>query len=201
MKKLFSLSLLLLCGINFLTAQKTIFSDNFSDNHNKWPTYTSDSSSYLIHDGKFFMDSWDTATTTLADISVQQFDFNKNFSISALLTHTGGTPLSGYGICFGGNDNKDYYSLCITSGGFYRVDKFFGSAYSVIASWTKIPALKTGSFIDNKVQLSKDGDNWKISINDQLINTIAAQALTGNHVGFVQYGNQSIEYDDLKIVQ
>jgi hypothetical protein len=190
---------IVVCTIQFATAQKTVFYDNFNDNYNKWTTYTNGGISYVIYNGKYVIDVNDSNTYNI--FVPVAFDTGKDFSISASTVHTSGDNNHGYGLYFGGSDVNNYYYLYLTSGGYYKLGKSIAGGGSDIIPWTTSTVVKTGNYVENKIKISRQGGSWKIFINDQLINTIAAMPLMGNKVGFTLSVSQRVEFDDLTVTQ
>ncbi len=181
-------------------SQKTIFSDDFSSNANKWPTYTANNINYLVYNGKYVVDIDDSLTYCMT-IPVK-IDTTKNYTISATMVHTSGALNAGYGIYFGGSDLKNYYTLDISGNGYYRLDLTTAAAgYSTIVPWTSSAAIKQGNYVENEVKLVKDGASWKIMINGQLVNTVPCRSFMGNLIGFVKNLPLRIEFDNLKVEQ
>lgn len=200
MKKFFAITAIAVLYSQFAISQKTIFSDDFTSNANKWPTYTVNNISYLVYNGKYVVDIDDSLTYCMF-IPVK-IDTTKNYTISATMVHTSGTLNAGYGIYFGGSDLKNYYTLDISGNGYYRLDQTSAAAgYSVIVPWTITTAVKQGNYEENEVKLVKDGASWKIMINGQLVNTVPAKSFMGSMTGFVKNLPIRIEFDNLKVQQ
>jgi hypothetical protein len=201
MKKYSCLCIAMICTFQLAFAQKEkiIFADNFNDNHNKWVSYISKNISYLVYNGKYVMDTNDSL---IYNVGVPvNIDTAKNYSITITATHTSGVDDAGYGIYFGASDVNNYYIFYISDNGYYRLSKNTSAAYTELIKWTTSSAMKTGNYVDNIIQIAKEGGNWKLMINGQLVNTVSTTPLMGNLVGFSKADPQRIEFDDLKVTQ
>lgn len=199
MKKIICFFIIVGCTVQLLFAQKTIFSENFNDNQNKWGIYNNKKASYIIYNGKYIMDIGDSL---IYDSGVPvNIDTSKNFSITAIAMHTTGTDTYGFGLYFGAKDISNYYVFAITANGYYRLCKSTPSAYTCVLNWTASAAIKTGSYVENKLQIVKDGNNWKLMINDQVVTTVPSMSFMGNQIGFNTTATQRVEFDDLTVTQ
>ena len=199
MKKVLILTAIAITCSQVARSQRTIFSDDFNSNGNKWPTYTVNNINYLVYNGKYVVDIDDSLTYCMT-IPVK-IDTTKNYTISATLVHTSGTLNAGYGIYFGGSDLKNYYTLDISANGYYRLDQTVNGGYTVIVPWAASATIKQGNYVENDVKLVKDGASWKIMINGQLVNTVPAKSFMGNMIGFTNNLPLRIEFDNLKVEQ
>ena len=199
MKKALLLTAIAITCSQIVMSQKTKFSEDFSSNANKWPTYTGNNINYLVYNGKYVVDIDDSLTYCM--FIPLQIDTAKNYSISATMVHTSGTLNSGFGVYFGGSDLKNYYTLDISANGYYRLDQTVNNAYTAIIPWTASAAIKQGNYVENDVKLAKEGASWKIMINGQLVNTVSAKSFMGNKIGFTKSLPLRIEFDNLKVEQ
>lgn len=178
-------------------AQKVLLDEDFNTNKNGWLTYTG-KPGFLIYNGKLIFAVDDSLTYNInMPVTVED---GVNFSVTATSTHTDGTNEYGYGIFFGASDLSNYYTFCITSGGYYRLAKSATSGYSEMIKWTLSPAIKTGNYVDNILQLSRQGFNWVLAVNGQTLATVPATAFFGNKIGFTQSVRQRVEYDNVRVV-
>jgi len=199
MKKTVCFLIIMFCAVQLLFAQKTTFSDSFNDNHNKWGIYNNKKASYIIYNGKYIMD---IADSLIYDSGIPvTIDTSKNFSISAIAMHSDGSDTYGFGLYFGASDISNYYVFVITANGYFRLCKSTPAAYKCLIDWTASPAIKTGSYIENKLQIMKNGSDWKLMINDQLVSTIPSMPFMGNQIGFNTTATQRVEFDDLTVTQ
>jgi hypothetical protein len=202
MKKIFITLILLSIFIVRSHAQSgsILMAEDFSNNKNNWPTYIGDKVTYLVYNGKYIFSTNDTNLSYSVYMPVT-LDMQKDFSISVVSTHTGGTQNAGYGIEFGAIDGNNYYSFDISANGYYRINKNTATGYTDIVKWTTTTIVKTGDYVDNTIQLSKSGGNWVVGVNGQTVATVPALPFLGNKIGFNQSNIQRIEYDDIKVVQ
>ncbi len=195
------LVLFLLTASYFVQAQKqkVVLSEDFSNNKNNWPIYMLKNVNHLIYNGKMVIDTDDSSTYNIA-IPVT-LNADKNYSISLTAVHTGGVDNNAYGLIFGGSDASNYYSFYIASSGYFRVGKSTTTANTDLIKWTTTPLVKVGNYVDNVLEVTKEGPNWKFTINGQSVATIPALPFLGNNIGVSRVSCQRIEFDDLKVVE
>lgn len=179
--------------------QRTLLQESFNDNHNNWGLYPNSRPAYAIYNGKYIMDVADSGTYNSA-IAVG-LDTAKNYSISLVAVHTSGADTYSYGMVFGEADYNNFYCFTISGNGYFSLGKFTAGNYSDIVKWTTSPALKTGSYVENKLRIAKDGRSWKMFLNDQLVSTVDAQPFMGNKIGCEVSRPQRIEFDDIVVAQ
>lgn len=202
MKKLQTTWILLiaLLGIqSFAAAQKVLLDEDFGTNRNNWMSSTGGRTNYLVYNGKYIIGINDSSTYNITGPAT--LDDGVNFTITLTTTHTDGTNNYGYGIFFGSSDVNNYYGFNITGNGYYRLGKSAAGAYTDIVPWTKTTAVRTGDYVENVLQLSRQGANWTLTINGQTVSTVPATAFLGNKLGFTQSMNQRVEYDNFKVIQ
>ena len=188
-------TLFILSGIK---AQKTLLNEDFKKTNKDWLNYNG-KVSFLFYNGKLIFGNADTLTYNI-NMPVT-IDDGKDFSITATATHTDGKDNYGYGILFGSSDISNYYSFCITSGGYFRLAKSTTTDYSEIIKWTQSAALKKGNYVDNVLKISRKDGNWIIEANGLTLGKAAALPFFGNKVGFSLSNTQRVEFDDVKVVQ
>ncbi|MEP7372057.1 MAG: hypothetical protein ABI675_01635 [Chitinophagaceae bacterium] len=193
--------MLSVCLTQLLSAQKekVIFSDDFSSNKNNWSTHTVNQINYLVYNNKYILDANDSLTYNV--FVPVKIDTTKNYVISATMVHTTGTVNAAFGIYFGGTDVSNYYAFDISANGYYKVEKATSANYSNLVPWTTSALVKQGNYVENEIRIIREGIYWKLMINGQLVNTIPAEPLLGDKIGFTKNYPQRIEFDNLKVIQ
>ena len=202
MKKIQTIWILLVAilGMHSLAlAQKVLLDEDFNTNKNNWLSNLGAKTNYVIYNGKYIIGINDSSTYNIT--SPAALDDGINFTISLTTTHTDGTNNHAYGIFFGSSDVNNYYCFNITSGGYFRFAKSAAGAFTEIVPWTKTTAVRTGDYVENVLQITRQGANWTLSINGQTVSTVPATAFLGNKLGLNQSMNQRVEYDNFKVVQ
>jgi len=179
-------------------AQKVLLDDDFSTNRNSWVTY-SGKQNFLIYNGKLIFANTDSSLY-LIPMPIA-LDDSKNFSVSFSTTHTDGVDNHAYGLYFGSSDLNNYYVFYIAANGFYKLAKIVNNQRNDIVDWTQTTAIKTGNYVENVLQLSKQGANWIVGINNQTLRTVPAPAFIGNKLGFTLDNVQRVEFDNVKVTQ
>ncbi len=198
---LFAALLILLC-MHSVTAQVTIFKEDFSS-IGKWEVYTNDKAQFAIYNGKAIL--WDL-DPNYSGARIQrintELDVNTDFSISATLTFTGGDSNWGYGIVFGANGESPIsgYRFDIAASGYYSLSRWVNGVNTNLTKWIKSDMVKKTAYLPQKVEVRKSGDKWLFYINSVHVDTYPAQTLYGKWIGMVKDNKQRIEYDDLVLV-
>jgi hypothetical protein len=198
MKKILSFLAWVFVGYAPMQAQKVLLDEDFNTNKNGWPIYT-DKPNFLIYNGKLIFAVNDSLTYNV--VMPTLLEDKKDFSITATCTHTDGSTNHGFGVYFGASDLNNYYSFNISGNGYYRFSKSTTTEYVELIKWTASTAIKIGNYTDNVLQLSRQGTNWTIAVNGQVLATLPATVFFGNKVGFTQSTMQRVEYDNVKIIQ
>lgn len=195
-------TLVLISCIN-TNAQVTIFKEDFSTAGNRWSVYSNDKNQFAIYNGKGILWDFDPSFSGARIEKIgTDLDVNTDFSVSVKTTFTGGEKDWGYGLVFGANSNSPTsgYKFMISSSGYYCLSKWVNGSTVELIKWVKTDIVKKDPFIQQKLEVRKQGSNWLLLIDDQQMNTYPAQSLYGNYIGLVKDNKQRIEFDDLELV-
>lgn len=199
MKKQFLISLFAtLFILSGTQAQKTLLNEDFKKTNKDW-LYYNGKVTFLFYNGKLIFGNADTLTYNINMPAT--IEDGKDFSISATATHTDGKDNYGYGILFGSSDVSNYYSFCITSGGYFRLAKSTTTEYTEIIQWTQSAALKKGNYVDNELKVSRKDGYWILEANGLTLGRTPAAPFFGNKIGLSLSNTQRVEFDDVKVVQ
>ncbi len=192
--------LLFTCIISFNLAaqQKVILAEDFSSNKNFWAVGKIENLSAKIEDGKFIIDN--NLQTAFHPQLLAGVDSSKAFEISASVrsvTDDDLSLLSFSGLIFGSNMYRKF-CFAINANGEYALFEMYNNDYRIIIPETKTPHLKMEKNETNRLKLNKAGKQWKLYINDSLVNSVPSQKFYGPYVGF--YIEQlKAEFDDLRV--
>lgn len=188
----------------FITnGQVTIFKEDFSTAGSRWNVYTNDKNQFAIYNGKGILWDFDPSFSgARIETTGTDLDINTDFSASVKTTFTGGDKTWGYGLVFGANSSSPIsgYKFLISSSGYYCLSKWVNGSTIELLKWVKTDIVKKDPFIQQKLEVRKQGSNWLLLIDDQQVNTYPAQSLYGNYIGLVKDNKQRVEFDDLELV-
>lgn len=185
------------------TAQVTIFKEDFSTAGSRWSVYSNDKNQFAIYNGKGILWDFDPSFSGARIEKIgTDLDINTDFSVSVKATFTGGENSWGYGLVFGANSSSPTsgYKFLIAASGYYCLSKWVNGSTVELIKWVKIDIVKKDPFIQQKLEVRKQGSNWLLLIDDQQVNTYPAQSLYGNYIGLVKDNKQRVEFDDLELV-
>jgi|GEM_PF-2469639 len=197
MNKVPSLLLLLSFPVLQLYSQTTVFFDDFSSNAKNWAQSTSGGSIYFINNGKMIMENSDDGSRWVG--KAVYLNTAKNYSISVSATHTGGIDNYGYGLFFGAKDGNNGYAFEIAANGHYILLKFENGQTTNLVNWTKSGYIRTGNYTANDLLLKKEDGYWKLYVNNSYLTSVYANSFLGDYIGFINYKNQRVEFDNLTV--
>lgn len=189
------LFLFFLISINLAAQQKVVLAEDFSSNKNYWAVGKIENLSAKIEDGKFIIDN--NLQTAFHPQLLAGVDSSKGFEISiSIKTETQNLP--GFsGLIFGSNMYRKF-CFAINANGEYALFEMYNNDYRIIIPETKTPHLKMEKNETNRLKLSKAGKEWKLYINDSLVNSIPSQKFYGPYIG-LYIEKMKAEFDDLKV--
>ena len=165
---------------------QVIFEDSFHNNNNNWKQEDTPVAKCKIN-GKldqYLLHHKEVKNTLTSRIAVD-FDETRDWRIEALLYKKGGTKHSGYGIVWGGKDDRNYYSLLVTGDGGWLYGKVVDKSWqNITPGWKNHDAIEGGRKGFNKFRVDKRGSRYHFYINDGKIAEIDYTPFFGNQVGF-----------------
>ena len=104
------LSLTLCLIVSTISAQKTVFRDDFRDNRNNWTIAAKEEYSSYIQNGKYVI-SKKTESGSWFFYKKVYTEYDKDFRIEIEATQTSGIVNHGYGLIFGAEDvnNSNFF--------------------------------------------------------------------------------------------
>ncbi len=83
------------------------------------------------------------------------------------------TPIDGplnnaYGIIFRLFDRDTYYLFLVSSDGYYRVSRRVNGTERILSNWIRLPLVREGLNVTNRLRVIARADNFQFYINDQL---------------------------------
>ena len=173
------------------------FSDQFTDNSEKWFENNDDKIDFKVKNGKYYLKhkrnekGWTTYGSTPIDTS-------KDFEIETKIDKISGLSNYGYGLMFGKKENNDF-RFYISSNGYYKVARTVDGKEEIIKKWTTTNYVNTGNLKSNVLKIKKENGYSKFYINGDYVFQTEYEAFFGDDMGFVVYNNQEIAIDYLRI--
>jgi hypothetical protein len=178
----------------------TLFEDDFSDPNSGWDVGQTDNGSTAYGQGDFVIkvktpsySKWSIAHQTLDSVSIE---------VDAQLA--GGPEISEYGlICRYQGDDKNMIFATISGDGYYGIYEEKDGDESLLTGGGKLQpadAVKTGR-ATNHLQFICSGNTYTLLINDQQVDSITNNRLSGGDIGLYaangSEGGVEVHFDNL----
>ena len=176
------------------------FTDDFSDNHNNWPTVTNNRGMFTLANGKYRISCTDKNNNESCYIHTV-LDNNKDFTCSVTAKWIEGITNDGFGIAFCWDENLTTgYSFIISANGFYKVvykepNEFISKD---VITWTKSSSIYQNNIL-NILKVELKGNFVNFYINDTKVNTIPFDGGSGNRFGLIVFNKQTVEFDNFEV--
>ncbi len=188
--------LFLLCS-SFFYAQDSgsiMFFDVFNENQNNWPLFNNDYSEMSFREGKLFMKSKveDSGTYTYRPFNI---DESSDFTIEVRIRQEDGNEGYTFGLMWGCRDLDNCFSYEVSDMGYALVREAENGNFS-----KPVDDIKSYYFRENNLNLLsvvKTGSKYHFLLNHHKIGEMSYKPFKGNNIGFIVYGDQSIEVDEL----
>lgn len=195
------LSLTLCLIVSTISAQKTVFRDDFRDNRNNWTIAAKEEYSSYIQNGKYVI-SKKTESGSWFFYKKVYTEYDKDFRIEIEATQTSGIVNHGYGLIFGAEDVNNSNFFIITSNGYYRLAGYDGGEYNNKTEWETSNLINKSGEI-NSVVFEREGDQFRFSINHTEVLSMPVDKIKiyGQRIGFILYNEMRVEFDFLEVKQ
>jgi outer membrane protein OmpA-like peptidoglycan-associated protein len=198
---LFVSALFLLVAVSAHTqGLKTIFRDDFDSDTKQWVTGESPGASAAIGGGVYKIDRRSQYGYWLLPAPSVFVDFNINYDIEIRARWLTGTTTNGYGIGFGGANERNVNVVAMASNGQFSAFRFVNGSFQSFMSWTPSAEVKAGSEW-NTLTLQKRGTAINIIINGTTASSIVAPEMSGRSFGILVSQQMSLEIDYFEIRQ
>jgi outer membrane protein OmpA-like peptidoglycan-associated protein len=207
-KKLFTIFLLCLVGMQAVQAQRTpsrieTITENFDNNDRKWDVKSYKAESYAIKDGHYHI------TCKKAKgfgFETKRFFINpkRPFTIETAVQEVKGSGTSSTGLIWGFSSNKNFYRFLITTDGQFNVGRYKKGKYESIANWQKNEAINKGYGVTNRLRIFGSARGIRFYINGKKVYTMSSEDLKkysffGSSLGLIAFNNSVGKFDYLKI--
>jgi hypothetical protein len=166
--------------------------DDFGGASTDWGVGDYENHKFWVEDGRFHViakqEKWVAA-------SLYKPSEYGDFYLRATARETGDTP-GGYGLVFRYQDSDNYYHLCISTAGKYRVRKKLGGSWVDLTDWKTSSAINQGQAW-NVITLVCVDDQIVIHVNGQWLFDITDGSFAQGRIGLAA---ESFDQPDLHVV-
>lgn len=172
-----------------------MYFNDFSDpQDSSWDLGRDDNSEYNVVEGKYIMKGMADSLSYSSSVKLN-LDTDKDFSITANVTHMGGSGDDPYGINFCGNKEQDCYLIFyITANGFYSIGTLVKDQWNVLVDWTASSHIRPETEV-NTLSVEKQQGMLRFLINDKLEKVLPFTGGFGSHFGMRVDGAQTVSFD------
>ena len=176
-----------------------IFGEPFNNNDRRWPEFSNDGVRDAVINNGYVLESKSTGWWFASKpVAINQNDY---FKIECTVKKVEGVDNFGYGLYFGGNnEKKNHYYFAISGDGRFTVTKNQEGVSTRLIPWA-VPNSINRFNSTNKLTIEKKGSELLFLINDNFVGKIAFEPFFGNSIGFTVWNKQTIIFDDLVITQ
>ena len=197
MKKI-SVVILFLSIAFSVSAQDTIFFDDFNNNRNQWIETNTKTNLRKIKNGYYIFQNKLSKGALENRIAVSIPD-TVDFEIGLTFRKKKGPNDRANGLIWGSN-GKERFSFVISGNGKFAIDKLQDGKWIDFYPWTAIEYVKKDTAL-NTLVVKKAGDYYVFFINGKRIAQVKYQKLLGNQIGFYVSRQTTIEVDKIWVVK
>lgn len=197
MKRFLLLTLILFICIHSNSQSTKVFSDDFSDNRNKWDVGVEEFETSLIKDGKYQIKITDKKSWHWFDNKFK-FSSYSNFKLETLITQTNRyTDNDLVGVIFASTENlaQHYIFLFDTKVGSYKILKIIDTRITILKDWTSADSV--GKKL--KVEILKNSNYYSFYLNDNFLTIQKIDEEFGDRFGFYAGPSTECEIDYVTI--
>lgn len=185
-------------------ASQYVFDEEFSNNINKWPQINNAACTLQIQNGNYFIRNNQSGVSQNSHIIPLKLDYSQNFTIETKVKWLAGPENQGFGLVFGGKNEKNNYignhlRYEISRNGHYCIVFEDKGAVCPMVPWTKTDKVRTNDY--NFLTVVKVGSDFHFYLNGQCLITLPNLQLYGNKIGLVAESQVHMAADYLKILQ
>lgn len=202
MKKIFLLSILIICTTAFSIGQsgyydmssmqkKYAFQDDFNDNKSGWSvgdfegTYTAIEYGYMVFRSK--------NESTYAKWKTVYLNENNDWELEWRARYVAGEDNNFLGLAFGCVSDGNKHRFGFAPDGHYTIDTRVDGKWVDVVSWTKSSLVSMYDW--NKFTVRKVGGYWYYFLNETLVHTRPAEKFYGKEIGLYANSKTTVNYD------
>lgn len=183
-------------GVFISSGYRKVFDEPFDFNVNNWPVSSDENAKVEVWAGLLSFDQKLNNSGSISYIPVN-FSSTSDFIIETMITKSGGTDDSYFGIIWGALDANNQFQFTIDGNGEYGTGKVKDNVSSLFNSGTSNAIIKNNS--TNVLDICKKGEKLEFYINGQLVNTSDFQPFFGNLFGIIAFDEIKIDVRSFKI--
>jgi hypothetical protein len=178
-------------------SSETIFTDDFSNNNNKWVTGWSSDSCYTskIENGAYEIKS-SCVGTYPAYWLTRTIDITRDFEIEGRILYVQGESNNALSLLWGKSDSFHSLYFGISGNGQFRISQFNGS-WTNIKDWTASDLVYKTDY--NKLTVRKIDSKYYFFLNEKLVHISDFYTFFGNQIGFQDNQNTTMRVNYLNI--
>jgi hypothetical protein len=158
-----------------------LFFDDFGNPQSGWTRYRGEEYEHFYENGEFHFTVWRTNFTGNAWIQLGGLAAHYRMEVQAW--KVGGPDMNNYGLLFGGQNDRDYYTFRISDSGSYRVAKQVEGQWVELVPWTETAFVNRGGL--NFLGLRVEGTEITACLNGQALSTVNDPMLKSGRVGII----------------
>jgi len=178
---------------------RTVFEDDFSDNHNGWPEGSDGQGRVAVRDGKYLFD-FEARTKYGAVANAIAFSPHDDFVVECRVRHVKGPDNSSCGLLFGSNRTEgrtDEFQFLVNNNGSFTYIKYFSRERTTVIDWTRNPFYRKDKF--NRLSVLKTDGKLRFFVNGYRVGETEYEPFFDRGFGFVASEGQSVEFDDFVV--
>ncbi len=174
------------------------FFDDFSDNRNSWPLFSTADHEMTITSGQLKITGISDQLNYRAWRILEKLDLNKDFSCSVSATWIEGAGNNGFGLEYCSNSSLESFNLFnISNSGYYEIIKF-KSQWITLKPWTASSFINKGNAA-NVLRIEKTGNDIHYFINEHLVDKFPIDSEYGKMFGVRVLANQTVVFDNFEL--
>ena len=181
-------------------AQKDIlFSDDFSDNKNKWTISTTKDTERNVKDGKLVLSGLLTSKV-FSSTKKQYIHPEKDFIFELTAAFASGEGKGGYGIELAGATRRLFF--IISTEGKYEILHLSAGKWTYLKEWTPDEIIKKSALEYNTLKITKEEDDLEFFINNKSVYKCAANEVKNvTDFGFTIHDKMTALVDNMVFKQ
>jgi hypothetical protein len=171
----------------------TVYEELFNNNDNRWDIFDTESSSAIIINGEYRMES-KIVNGSLINLHYHVFPHDGDFEIESHVKSEMDGKNQAYGLVFGARDILNNYVFKVTSEGSYSIGKY------VMGIWKELRGGKIRDGIirhnsTNVLMIGRKNQKVHFFVNNTYLNNYSIKSFDGKQIGFIVQGKTVMAVD------
>jgi serine/threonine-protein kinase len=179
-----------------IAMKQGVFFDDFSNNDHQWSLFSDSNKNVSLLDGKLVIEGFKNEFS-YSSVHPFRIDLAKNYTVSVNARWLNGSDNSGFGLNYASSILTNSYNVFfVSSNGHYSILNFENNnEWQTIKPWARSEHINPDNTL-NVITVSKEGEDLKFFINDNLVETLPDSTPYGNAFGVRVSGTQKVEFDN-----